>query len=353
MAVPTVTDEWVIESVSSPGSPALRLNKSVPVEAIGNDEVLLEIKAVSLNYRDLAIASGGYPLPVKFPLIPTSDGSGVVLAVGASVTSLSVGDAVCVLPAPLHVSGHLTTATHRTLGDGDLSGLLRRHVVLPASWVARFPDYLTFVEASTLGAAGVTAWNILFGSGPRGIRAGDWVLTQGTGATAMFAAGFAVLSGATVVGTTSSDAKAQWLTELGVSKVLNYREDPTWGETARKLSPNGEGVDLVVDVGGSGTLAQSLKAIRYDGTVAVTGFLTGGEGGPGPSLIEVLPRAANVRGILGGSRAQYEEMVGMMKQWKFHPTVDKRVFGFEDAKEAYEYLRAQKHVGKVVIEIRR
>jgi len=113
------------------------------------------------------------------------------------------------------------------------------------------------------------------------------------------------------------------------------------------------GVDLVVDVGGAGTLAQSLKAIRYDGTVAVTGFLTGGEQGSGPSLMEVVPRAANVRGVLAGSRAQYDEMVGMMEQWEFHPIIDKRIFGFEEAKEAYEYLWAQKHVGKVVIEVGR
>lgn len=240
--------------------------------------------------------------------------------------------------------------------------MLRRHAVLHASWVARFPDYLTFAEASTLGAAGVTAWNVLFGSGtggnaggggPRAIKAGDWVVTQGTGAVSLFAAGFAVRTGATVIGTTGSDEKAHWLTELGVSKVLNYCSDPKWGETSRQLRPDGEGVDLVVDVGGAGTLAQSLKAIRYDGTVAVTGFLSGNEDGPGPSLMEVLPRAANVRGILAGSRAQYNEMVGRMEEWKFRTIVDHRVFGFEEAKEAFEYLWAQKHVGKVVIEMGR
>lgn len=224
---------------------------------------------------------------------------------------------------------------------------------MPSSWVARFPNYLTFAEASTIGGAGVTAWNVLARSGLGAIDAvkpGSWVLTQGTGGVAMFAAGFAARLGAVVIGTTSSDAKMHWLTDVGVHTVLNYREDPAWGETVRKLSPGGEGVDLVVDVGGAGTLTQSLKAIRYDGTVAVTGFLTGGDT-TGPSVMDVLPRAASVRGVLAGSAAQYEEMVRMMEQWQFHPKVDERVFRFEDANEALEYLWSQKHIGKVVIDV--
>jgi NADPH:quinone reductase-like Zn-dependent oxidoreductase len=237
-----------------------------------------------------------------------------------------------------------------------MPGLLRRHAVVPSSWVSRAPSHLSFVEASTIGGAGLSAWNILFGSanGPRSphdmasATAPYWVLTQGTGAVSMFAAAFAVLLGASVVSTTSSDAKAHWLRDLGVTQVLNYNADPAWGDTARRLSPDGEGVDLVVDVGGAGTLAQSLKAIRYDGTVAVTGFLTEGVG---PAIMDVLPRAANVRGILGGSREQFEDMARMIEEWKFRPVVDARVFGFDEAKEAYEYVWAQKHVGKVVIDM--
>lgn len=377
MALPTTTDEWILESTSLTTTPALRLNNTVPVPPVSPNDVLLEIRAVSLNFRDLAIArvhspflfnpprpthlpQGRYPLPTKFPLIPTSDASAIVLATGTAVKTLHTGANVIILPAPLHQSGHLTTATHAAPGDGFLPGLLRRHVVVPASWVAPFPSYLSFIEAATLGGAGVTAWNVLFGcgigavaagGGPRAIKAGDTVLTQGTGAVAMFTAGFAVNTGARVIGTTGSDKKAGRLSELGVSEVINYRVDEQWGETARAMTEGGEGVDLVVDVGGVGTLGQSLKAIRYDGTVAVTGFLSGNADGPGPSLMEVLPRAANVRGILAGSRAQYEDMVEKMEEWQFRPVVDRRVFGFEEAKEAYEYLWTQQHIGKVVIEV--
>lgn len=284
----------------------------------------------------------------------------MILDIGESVNSISVGDAICIPPAPLYETGYLTSATHRALGDGVLPGILRRHAVVPAAWIVDYPAYLSFVEASTIGGAGLSAWNALFGPGkgseaggcePRGAKVGDWVVTQGTGAVSLFVAGFAVKAGATVIGTTSSDAKAHWLTDLGVTKVLNYRDDPKRGETARSMTPDGEGVDLVIDVGGATTPGQSLKAIRYEGTVAVTGFLSGSGQGPDPSLMEVLPRAANVNGILAGSKAQYDEMVGMMEQWKFHPVINKRIFGFEEAKEAFQYLSSQKHIGKVVIEI--
>ncbi|KAH8894657.1 alcohol dehydrogenase [Thozetella sp. PMI_491] len=348
MTLPQTTDEWALVSASKDEF-LLSLRKSVPVPPVGPDEVLVEVRAVSLNYRDLAIARGRYPLPIICPLVPASDASGIVLAVGSSVTSLSVGNAVCVLPAPLLVSGHLTSATHAAPGDGNMPGTLRRHMVVPASWLVRFPDYLSFAEGCTLGAAGVSAWNALFGYGPQSVKKGDWVVTQGTGAVALFAAAFAVHTGATVISTTSSAAKFHWLKELGVKRVLNYHEDPTWGETARKLTPDGEGVDLVVDVGGAGTLRQSLKAIRYDGVVAVAGFLS--DEPEGPAIMEVLPRAAVVRGILAGSRVQYEEMVSAMEKWQFHPVIDQRTFEFEEAKEAYEYLWSQKHVGKVVIKI--
>ena len=225
---------------------------------------------------------------------------------------------------------------------------------MPASWVAHYPDYLTFIEASTIGGAGVTAWNVVARSGLDTIDAvkpGSWVITQGTGGVAMFAAGFAVRLGAVVISTTSSDAKAKHLADLSVHQVLNYVTDPNWGETIRKMSPEGEGVDLVVDVGGTGTLAQSLKAIRYDGTVAVTGFLAGGNNTAAPSLMDVLPRASIVRGVLAGSVEQYKQMIKKMEEWQFHPKIDDKVFQFKDADKAIEYLLSQRHVGKVVIQV--
>lgn len=287
---------------------------------------------------------------MKYPLVPSSDASGVVLAAGASVTSLSVGDGVIVLPAPLWASGHLTSATHAAAGDGHTPGVLRRHIVVPASWLARFPKYLTFAEAATLGGAGVTAWNALFGpEGAHIVKAGDTVVTQGTGATSMFAAGFAARAGATVISTTGTDAKAHALKELGVSKVLNYRKDLKWGETVRGLTADGEGVDVVVDVGGAESVGQSLTAIRYGGTVAIIGFLSGDK--PWPSILQTLPRASIVRGILAGSREHYEQMVAKLEEWQFHPYIDAQVFGFEEAKDAYAYFESQKHIGKVVIKI--
>ena len=236
-----------------------------------------------------------------------------------------------------------------TLG-GHFDGLLRSYAVLEDKTLALVPDTLTFVEASTLPTAALTAWNALYGGTER-IMPGDVVLTQGTGGVSLFAAQFALAAGATVIATTSSksSSKTEVLKRLGVQHIINYTLDTTWGVTARSMTPGGKGVDFVVDIGGAATLEQSLQALRYEGTLAVVGFLSGMMDGLGPGLLSTLIRAVTVRGILGGSMLQFEDMNRAVKGQGIKPVVDEKSFSFAEVREAYQYLADQRHVGKVVI----
>lgn len=210
------------------------------------------------------------------------------------------------------------------------------------------PPSLTYLEASTLSCAALTAWNALYGLKP--LVPGDVVLTQGTGGVSIFAVQFAKAAGATVIATTSSAEKAKVLEGLGADHVLNYKETSDWGVKAKSLTPNNEGVTHILEVGGPVTMAQSLKAIKIDGVISIIGFL-GGVDQKQPGFLDCLMHICTVRGILVGNRVQFEDMNRAIEANKIKPVVDKKVFSLDQAKEAYQYMWEQKHFGKLAIQI--
>lgn len=212
------------------------------------------------------------------------------------------------------------------------------------------PRNLSAEEASTLSCAALTAWNALYGLEGKGLKAGDVVLTQGTGGVSMFAVQFAVAAGAIVTATTSSEEKAKKLKDMGAHQVINYKDDKNWGETAKRLTSHGLGADHILEVGGPTTMAQSLKAIKIDGVISIIGFL-GGSSKDQPSFLDCLSNLCTVRGVLVGSRLQFEDMNRAIEANKIKPVVDERVFKLEEAKEAYQYMWDQKHFGKLVIKV--
>ena len=212
------------------------------------------------------------------------------------------------------------------------------------------PTTLDFQQGSTLSCAALTAWNALFGVESKSLKPGDTVLTQGTGGVSMFALQFAKAAGARVISTTSSDAKAETLKKLGADHVINYKTDETWGETAKKVTPGGVGCAHVVEVGGSKTMAQSLKAIKPEGTISIIGFV-GGFTKEQPTFLDCLNNLCTVRGVLVGSRQQFEQMNECIDANGIKPIVDEKVFSLEDLKQAYQYMWDQKHFGKLTIKI--
>ena len=212
------------------------------------------------------------------------------------------------------------------------------------------PTTLDFQQASTLSCAALTAWNALYGVVGKSLKPGDTVLTQGTGGVSMFALQFAKAAGARVISTTSSDAKAETLKKLGADHVINYKTDENWGETAKKATPGGAGCAHVVEVGGPKTMAQSLKAIKPEGTISIIGFV-GGFSKEQPTFLDCLNNLCTVRGILVGSRQQFEQMNEAIDANGIKPVVDEKVFSLEDLKEGYQYMWDQKHFGKLTIKI--
>lgn len=313
----------------------------------GENEVLVKIHAAALNYRDLAIPKGTYPFPPNTPVVAGSDGSGVVEQVGNKVSLWKKGDRVVTLVNQGHQFGLVTEKnTHTGLG-GAVDGTLREYAVFNETGLVRAPENLNHLEASTLTVAALTSWNALYGLRP--VKPGNTVLTQGTGGVSLFALQFAKAAGAKVIATTSSAKKAELLEKLGADHVINYKEDPNWGETAKGLTPNGEGVDHIIDVGGGDTVAQSLNAIKFEGIISVVGFLSGWDAKA--NVMECLSHLCTARGVYGGSKAQMMDMVAAVEAANIKPVVDERVFELEKTKEALEYLLSQGHVGKVVIKI--
>jgi len=308
-------------------------------------ELLIRVHAVSLNYRDVAMVKGRYPRAVKKGLIPTSDGAGEVIAVGEGVTAFKVGDRVISTFHPRWFGGPL----HATMGleaYGDQNdGWLAERKVVSQEAVVKFSDALSYEEAATLPCAGLTAWTALTGALP--IRAGHSVLVQGTGGVSIFALQLARAVGARVIATTSSDAKAQRLLAMGASEVVNYAQTPEWGKQVRALS-GGRGVDRVVEVGGPGTINQSLRAVAAGGEIASIGFLS--EDNPGIDFFALKLSSASFRNITVGDRAGLQELVRVVDGAGLKPVVD-RVFAFAEAREAFAYLESGAHFGKVVIRV--
>lgn len=262
--------------------------------------------------------------------MPGSDGAGEVVAVGKKVTRFKVGAKVLTLFNQNHYGGSLNSQSVKSGLGGVIDGTLRQYGAFNENGLVDMPPSLTYLEGATLTCAGLTAWNALYGL--KQLKPGDVILTQGTGGVSIFALQFAKAAGATVISTTSSAKKAAILKKLGADHVINYKETPNWGEKARELTPNGEGVDNIIEVGGPGTLRQSLKAIKIDGLISIIGFLAS-EGEEQPSFLEALAHICNVRGILVGSRDQFEDMNRAIEANKIQPVVDEKVFTLEQAKE--------------------
>ncbi|AEO67617.1 uncharacterized protein THITE_2116495 [Thermothielavioides terrestris NRRL 8126] len=332
MSLPSTQKQWLIQGTDK-GFDGL-LYQDAPVPAVGDNEVLVRLRGASLNYRDLIIPQGKYPLPLNLPVVAGSDGAGEIVAVGANVTKWKPGDRVVTLFNQGHQRGAIDPVAARTGLGGCLDGTLRQYGVFSQDGVVRLPRHLDFVEGATLTCAGLTSWNALYGL--KSVRKDDTVLVQGTGGVSLFALQFAKAAGATVIATTSSEKKAEILKKLGADHVINYREDPHWGETARKLTPNGEGVDHVIEVGGEGTMTQSLRAIKMEGVISVIGLLTGA--GSKDSIMETLMRLCTVRGVYVGSREQMEDMVRAIEEHNIRPVVDEHVFTLDKIREAYDFM---------------
>ncbi|KAI1125257.1 hypothetical protein F5Y10DRAFT_12107 [Nemania abortiva] len=345
MSIPTTQKQWTVTGTGKELETLQYGDGAVP--KVGENEVLIKLHAASLNYRDLIIPRGKYPFPTKFPVVAASDGAGEVVDVGSKVTKWKKGDRVVTLFNQGHQFGPMSIDAASTGVGGVVDGTLRQYAVFNEVGVVRAPKNLSYAEAATLTCAGLTSWNALYGL--KAIKPGETVLVQGTGGVSLFALQFAKAAGATVIATTSSKDKEEMVKKLGADHVINYREDANWGETARNLT-GGVGVDVVVEVGGSGTLGQTLKAIKYEGIIAIIGFLGGVK--VEASLIECLTHICTARGVYVGSRQQMEDMVAAIEANDIHPVVDSKVFTLEQTKEAYEYMWAKGHVGKIAIEIK-
>lgn len=317
----------------------ITVDKPVP----GAGEVLIRVKACSLNFRDQLIAQGRYfGGPIATAGTPLSDGAGVVEALGAGVDGLAVGDRVAGTFFQDWLDGPPTPATGDALGAPPAKGMLADYVVLPARGVVPLATSLSFEEAATLPCAGVTAWNALF-CGLRPLNAGDSVLLIGSGGVSLLALRLAKAAGARVIATSSSDAKLERLRALGADEVINYRTEANWGAKAAELG--GGGVDHVVEVGGPGTLAQSMQAVGFGGEIALIGVLSlDGDTNPMPLMV----KGASVRGIFVGSAQMARDLNAFIDRHQVKPVID-RQFDFNDVHAAYAWQASAELFGKVVI----
>jgi NADPH:quinone reductase-like Zn-dependent oxidoreductase len=306
-------------------------------------EVLVRLRASSLNAHDDFVVRG--VIPAADGRIPLSDGAGEVLACGAGVTDLSLGDAVVSAFYPYWLSGDMTAATKRDIPGENVDGYAREYACMPAHAFTRAPAGYSHADAATLPCAGVTAWRGLVVQGK--VRPGDTVLIMGSGAVSLFALQFAKAAGARVIATSSSEEKLAKLKQLGADDLINYKTTPNWGEKAKALT-DGRGVDQVIEVGGPATFAQSIAACRLGGHIALIGVLSGFAGEVlMPALFSAQIR---VSGISIGSRADQEDMIRAIQMNRLKPVID-RSFGLEQIAAAFEYYQTQSHFGKVVVEI--
>jgi NADPH:quinone reductase-like Zn-dependent oxidoreductase len=327
--------------------PIQSLDSLTPIERPnprpGPGRVLLDMRAWSLNFRDLSVARGAYGGPPPAGRIPLSDGVGVVRETGAGVTRVKPGERVAGIFMQGWIAGGITAEVAATALGGAIDGMLAEQVVLSEQGVVKVPEHLTDEEAACLPCAAVTAWNALVREGR--IKSGDTVVCLGTGGVSLLALQFAKLHGARVILTSSSDEKLEVARRLGADELINYRSQPDWEKAVVALT-GGRGADLVVEVGGSGTFDKSVAAVRFGGTVALIGVLTGVGGTVNTAAI--LRRHVRIQGIYVGSREMFEEMNRAIALHQLRPVIG-RSFPFEQARAAYDYLASGAHTGKVVI----
>ncbi|MFK4438542.1 NAD(P)-dependent alcohol dehydrogenase [Paenibacillus sp. RC21] len=311
----------------------------------GRLEVLIRIRAASLNYRDLVILNGVMPIGIQFPFIPLSDGAGEIVAVGEGVTKFQIGQRVAGNLQQKFIGGSTRAEVLKDSLGGPLSGVAAEYIVLHEEGVVAIPDHLSWEEASTLPIAALTAWSMLMESG--GLRAGDTVLLQGTGGVSIFGLQFSLMAGARVIITSSSNDKLERAKALGAWQTINYSEVPEWGKVALELTG---GVDHVLDVGGAATMVQSINALRTGGTVSMVGFLSGLTI-PEFDVTSILQKAATIRGSQVGNREHFENMNRAISRHRLHPVID-RVFPLSQIGEAFALLAEGKQFfGKIVVQI--
>lgn len=307
-------------------------------------QVLVRMRAVSLNYRDLMIAVGRYRLAAEQmqSIVPVSDGSGEVTEVGEDVTRFKAGDRVVNTFVPGLITGQSRPESLSQLRGAPHDGVLAEYVVFEQDDLVALPPDLSFTDGACMPCAGVTAWNALY-CGPQPLLPGQTVLVLGTGGVSIFALQLAHAGGAGVIMTSSSDEKLERVQALGAWRGINYTTHPEWQEEVRRLT-GGRGTDHTVETGGPGTLERSVAATRFGGSVGMIGVLVQGEINP----IVVMHQGIILRSILSGSRDMLEDTIRVYDFHKLHAVIDK-VFPFSEATTAYHYLESAAHVGKVVI----
>lgn len=322
----------------------LRLvSESVP--SPGPDEVIVRLRAAALNYRDVMVIEGSYNPKMRLPAIPFSDAAGEIVEIGSDSAKWQIGDRVCTTVIPGWVDGEPAAEKVKTaIGAGRSEGVLREFAIFHQDSLVAAPAHLSFVEAATLPCAALTAWHALMVSGD--LKPDDIVLTLGTGGVSIFALQFARMLGAKVITTSSSDEKLERARTLGADHLINYRSREDWENKVLEIT-GGRGVDHVVEVGGTGTLTRSIKSVRNGGHVALIGALDmSGEFNPVP----VFMRNIKVQGIFVGSKRMFESMNAAIVEHQMNPIVDK-VFEFEEARGALDYMKSGSHFGKMVIGI--
>ncbi|BGP36694.1 hypothetical protein JCM10449v2_000595 [Rhodotorula kratochvilovae] len=354
-SLPSTYSRYVLRGTGS--FDVLKLEKDLPIPTPRLGEVLVKVRAVSLNNRDLQIAKGTYP-GAEDNIIPCSDMSGEVVAVGEDVPKWKEGDKVMAAFTMGLISGQFDDASlFATCLGGGCDGTLTQYRLFPASALVAMPSNLSFEEAATLPCAPVTVYNALF-SGPQPLKPGMTVVLQGTGGVSVAGAQLVVAAGGNAIITSSSDEKLQrvkeWINKsynhggAGKLHTINYKTTPDWDQEVLKLTKNGRGADKVIEIGGAGTLEKSLNALRQGGEIDDIGYLAAGSP-PDVSRL-VLLKSAHFRGILIGARQHLEELSDFIETAQLKPLVDK-VFDFEQAKEAYQFLSEATLVGKVVIRV--
>jgi NADPH:quinone reductase-like Zn-dependent oxidoreductase len=335
MRVYQLQDDWSIDNLR-------RAERPDPAPKPG--QVLIRLRAASLNYRDLFVLRRGYGASTgTLPLIPVSDGVGEIVALGEGVTRVARGARVCPMFFPDWIGGEPRAPNLAAILGGPLDGTMAELMAIDARSVSPVPEHLSDAEAATLPCAALTAWRALVSEG--GLKAGDTVLVQGTGGVSLFALQFAKLLGARVIATSSSDAKLERAKELGADALINYRETPEWGAAAREMA-GGEGVDHVVEVGGEQTVGQSLRAVRVGGTLSLIGVLSGGK--MDVRLGPIVTRAVRMQGVTVGSREDFEAMARAIAQHRLRPVIDK-VFPFDELHAALRHLASGAQFGKICI----
>lgn len=308
-------------------------------------EARLRLRSVSLNYRDLMMIRGEYNPRQTLPFTPCSDAVGTIVELGSEAQGFALGDRVCPSVAVDWQTGPVQRETPRNMLGGPLAGTLAEELVVPAACLVKIPDGLSDEGAASLPCAGVTAYSALFDHGA--LKADEIVVTQGSGGVATLALQLAKAAGARVIAITGSAQKVDRLRALGADEVIDYRKVPNWGREVQGLT-QGRGADYVIEVGGAGTLAQSLQAVRAAGRVAIIGVLAGASAPI--DLRPIMMRGIRLQGVFVGPRENLEALVRFVAARRIEPVVD-RIFALEQAKSAFEHLQAGAHLGKVVVRV--